>query len=186
MTRSAPDPSDTVSEASSPSATERAGAATSQTQDPDMTPRLTKTDSVKGFWWRSLPRNQPAQAEFCKFMENRLLSGYFDLDAEATALRWNAQEYTRVGDHANANETTKELTDIRRLIAERNERREDRELKQQELDLKEQELALQAIGISDMRSMATAMDRMAFQMLVGNVIQAEVNGMTLNYWETYR
>jgi len=42
------------------------------------------------------------------------------------------------------------------------------------------------MGIANMQDMSTALNRIAFQMLIGNAIDAQANGMTLNYWEVSR
>jgi hypothetical protein len=70
--------------------------------------------------------------------------------------------------------------------AKRNRLRQEVELKEREFALKQQELGLQAMGISTMQDVSTALNRIAFQMLIGNVISADANGMTLQYWEITR
>gem|GEM_PF-2407230 len=79
-----------------------------------------------------------------------------------------------------------QLTSVKQQISERDKLRQDAELKQQEFALKRQELGLQAMGIANMQDMSTALNRIAFQMLIGNAIDAQANGMTLNYWEVSR
>lgn len=157
------------------------------------TPRLTTVASVKGFWWRSLPRpRQRATADydkkvkFCDVMEQRLLSGYYDLDAEVIALEWNAREYSRVGDVGNAKPTEIALKDARKQLSDRAELRRLAELKEQELELKKEELTTNQMGFVRMNDMSRALNRIAFQMLIGNVLKADENGMELNYWETGR
>lgn len=157
------------------------------------TPRLTKAASVKGFWWRSLPRppqhataDYDRKVKFCDVMEKRLLSGYYDLDAEKTALEWNAQEYARVGDVENAKLTEVALKEACKQLSDRAELRRLADLKEQELELKKEELALNKMGLARMNDMSRALNRIAFQMLIGNALEADENGMVLNYWETSR
>jgi hypothetical protein len=156
------------------------------------TPRLTDASSIKSYWIRSLPqpvsldRDYSRKLKFAAYMTQQIQSGIYDLDAEATALEWNFREYTRIGELERAKLLSDQLIGIKQQISERNRLRQEVELKEREFALKQQELGLQAMGISTMQDVSTALNRIAFQMLIGNVISADANGMTLQYWEITR
>ncbi len=156
------------------------------------TPRLTGSNSIKSYWIRSLPqpgaldRDHARKLKFTAYMTQQIQSGVYDLDAEETALEWNVREYTRVGELDKAKLQSDQLQAIKQQISERNRLRQEAELKEREFALKQQELGLQAMGIVTMQDVSTALNRIAFQMLIGNVINADANGMSLQYWETSR
>lgn len=156
------------------------------------TPRLTDASSIKSYWIRSLPqpgsldRDYSRKLKFAAYMTQQIQSGIYDLDAEATALEWNFREYTRIGELERAKLLSDQLIGIKQQISERNRLRQEVELKEREFALKQQELGLQAMGISTMQDVSTALNRIAFQMLIGNVISADANGMALQYWEITR
>lgn len=156
------------------------------------TPRLTEAGSIKGYWIRSLPQPRSLDAdyrrkmEFSAYMTERIRDGDYDLEADSTALQWNTQECTRVGELEKAKLFSEQLTAVKQQMAARDKLRQEQKLKQQEFALKQQELHLQAMGIATAQDMSTALNRIAFQMLVGNAIEAKENGMTLNYWEVSR
>lgn len=161
-------------------------------EDAVRTPRLTDSSSIKSYWIRSLPqpgsldRDYGRKLKFTAYMTQQIQSGIYDLDAESTALEWNLREYTRIGELEKAKLVSDQLTGVKQQITERNRLRQEAELKEREFALKQQELGLQAMGISTMQDVSTALNRIAFQMLIGNVISADANGMTLQYWETPR
>lgn len=156
------------------------------------TPRLTEAGSVKGYWIRSLPQPRSLDADYSRkikfsgYMSEQIRAGFYDLEAESTALQWNTKECTRVGELEKAKVFSEQLTAVKQQMAERDKQRQEEKLKQQEFALKQQELNLQTMGIMSMQDMSTALNRIAFQMLVGNAIEANENGMTLNYWEVSR
>jgi hypothetical protein len=145
------------------------------------TPRLTTPISVKGMWERTLPwpkRMEPEQlrkTRFCEYMKARLTEGYFDLEAEQTALQWNAQEYTRVGQIDQAKTMNDQLAQVRVLIIERDKNREEAAQRQEQL-------ALQAAGVAATQNIAEALNGIAFQMLLNNSIDAAASGLTIQYW----
>lgn len=145
------------------------------------TPRLTTPISVKGMWERTLPwpkRMEPEQlrkTRFCEYMKARFSEGYFDLEAEQTALQWNVQEYTRVGQTGQATLLANQLTQVRTLIVERDKNR-------QEAAQREEQLALEAAGVAATQNIAEALNGIAFQMLLSNSIDATNTGVTFQYW----
>lgn len=156
------------------------------------TPRLTEASSIKGYWMRSLPQPRSLDPEYSRkikfvaYMTEQIRAGVYDLEAESTALQWNVKECTRVGDLEKSKVFSDQLSAVKQQISERDKLRQEAELKRQEFALKQQELGLQAMGIASMQDMSTALNRIAFQILIGNAIDAQANGMTLNYWEISR
>lgn len=161
-------------------------------EEADKTPRLTEAASVKGYWMRSLPQprnldpDYDRKVKFATYMADQIRSGFYDLEAESTALQWNVKECTRIGELEKARFYSDQLTAVKQQVSERDKQRQEERLKQQEFALKQQELNLQAMGIVTMQDMSTALNRIAFQMLIGNAIDATQSGMSFNYWETTR
>jgi ribosomal protein S13 len=75
-------------------------------------PRLTSAASVRGYWTRTMPKDKAVRAALTK----QMLNGIWDLNAELTALNWNAKEYTRVGDLARAEILTLEAQKLETQI----------------------------------------------------------------------
>lgn len=98
-----------------------------------LTPRLTSTASVKGYWMRNVPvpaeiKGRSGAARFEKYLRMEIAEGSYDLEAEQIALEWNLQEYRRVGQTAQAEATEKDLERVHKYIQERDAQRQAEEI----------------------------------------------------------
>ncbi len=133
----------------------------------EKTPRLTEASSIKGLWQRSLPWPQgmetPTNLKYCQTVAAQIQSGFFDLEAELTALRWNKQEYERVGDSAGA----QAMADRMNLVRTNMDRRDaDR----REAEFQQKQLALEAAQAASAQRMADALNEIAFRIMSGEKV----------------
>jgi hypothetical protein len=134
-----------------------------------MTPRLTKIQSVKDCWLRTLPyprgldANFTKKQRFCAYMTNLIRSGSLDLEAEQTMIQWNISEYQRVEQNDNANALASELARVREAIQKRDE------LKQQ-AEIAAMQAELQSAQIRSLDRLADALNNVAFSFNSGSNI----------------
>jgi hypothetical protein len=133
----------------------------------EKTPRLTEASSIKGLWQRSLPwphgMETPTNLKYCQTVAAQIQSGFFDLEAEMTALRWNRQEYERVGDSADAQVMADRMDLVRADMDRRNAERREAEFQQRQL-------ALEAAQAASAQRMADALDEIAFRIMSGEKV----------------